>query len=217
MGDTLLTVSMVVLWVLVLLLGVLLLGLSREVGVLYRRYATPGALMTEEGISINSAAPDIAGVELPSEQPTLFAARSDMPSLVLFVSPGCPMCREVMDAIKLGRSKWEQDRRLQVVCEGDLSTVRAFCNDIGYQGRVMCDPNVEIRTLYGSPSTPHAFLVRADGTVQLKGIVNSRDDIDRMIDGEARLANGRPVRADPTVTQPTNETSEISSAWTGGN
>lgn len=51
-----LVISNIVLWVVVLMLVVLVLALSRQIGVLYERVAPMGALTMDKGPEVGSAA-----------------------------------------------------------------------------------------------------------------------------------------------------------------
>lgn len=115
-----LLVSQAILWVLVVGLGVVILALVRQIGVLHERVAPLGALMTDHAVDVGQAAPVIAATGLRGEQIRLGGAREDGKSqLLLFVSPTCPMCKKL---IQVAKSFMRSERRqlwLAFVGDGD--------------------------------------------------------------------------------------------------
>lgn len=192
-------VSYIILWVVVALLILLVLGLAREIGLLHRRLAAPGAVMTDEGLKIDEPAPGFQALQLPEGREVEFTPAGATDAVIVFLSTECGICRELMPGLMRGWAEWKDRVRIALVCEGDENAVRKFQDETGVVNLpLFVDPNAAIRTSYGISSTPHAFLLGRSGTVRLKGGVNSRDDIDRMVEGEARLANGQTVIAEPT-------------------
>lgn len=62
-----LTVSVVLLWLAVIVLGVMLWALSRQVGVLFERVAPMGALVTDAGPAVGAASPSFSLRGIQSE------------------------------------------------------------------------------------------------------------------------------------------------------
>lgn len=150
-----------------------------------------------KGFRIGDLAPDFQALQLPQAQQLDFPSRGQGDALVIFLSTGCRACQDLLPGIMRGWDEWRQKLRIAIVCEGDEADVRNFAAGAGTSLAIFADPKAAIRASYGNPSTPHAFLVGENGAVRLKGIVNSRDDIDRLVEGQARLMGGRPVIADP--------------------
>lgn len=50
------------------------------------------------------------------------------------------------------------------------------------------DPNGDVHKSYGVEEVPYAFLV-VDGYVRAKGVVNNRDQLEMLIEGETRRIN----------------------------
>jgi len=93
---TALAVSNVVLWIVVLALLAVVLALTRQVGVLHERIAPAGALMMQPRSHCGEPVPVIDVTDLNGQALKIGAARSDgLSTLVLFVSPTCPVCESL--------------------------------------------------------------------------------------------------------------------------
>src|SRR5262249_15468337 len=91
---TALIVSQILSWVVILGMGLALVALARQVGVLHARLAPAGALMTGKGPAVGEPAPvldahTLDGAPVAIGKP-LPAGRMQ---LLLFVSPHCPLCK----------------------------------------------------------------------------------------------------------------------------
>ena len=111
-----LIVSNVLLWVAVLSLLVVVIALSRQIGILYERIAPMGALMLDSGPKVGDAAPvfvlpTLDGAELQLGAP---APRS---TLLFFLSPTCPVCKKLLPILK--SVKKAEGERLEIVLASD--------------------------------------------------------------------------------------------------
>ena len=98
---TALTISNMMLWLLVLTLSAVVLALVRQVGVLHERVAPAGALMLRRGLTVGEPAPVLDVADLEGHPHQLGRERSDGRStLLLFVSPTCPVCKTLLPAVK---------------------------------------------------------------------------------------------------------------------
>lgn len=190
-------ISYVALWLLVLLLVILLLGLTREVGGLHSRIGPPGVLATDDGLDIGALAPDFTTTEVPGGGEVHVRAASGRDALVLFISPNCELCRKVLPTLAKSWAAWQRVVNIHVVCEGTEEEVRSLIDQTKAQISMLADPSLRIRTAYGLPPAPFAFLIGSMGMVRLKGLVTSGDDIDRLVEGRGRAPGGRELLARP--------------------
>ena len=108
-----LIVSQALLWIVVLLLGVAVLALARQVGVLHERIAPVGALTMGRGPQPGEAAPKIAAPTLGDAVVNIGGALAPgAMQLLFFVAPTCPVCKKLLptahafaDAFLLGLGK----------------------------------------------------------------------------------------------------------------
>ena len=98
---TVLIVSQILSWIVILGLGIALLALARQVGVLHVRVAPAGALLTGKGPVVGEAAPvlDVATIDGAPLAIGKALAKGRM-QLLLFVSPHCPLCKDLIPIAK---------------------------------------------------------------------------------------------------------------------
>ncbi len=176
---SLLTVSVVLLWLAVIVLALLLWALSRQVGVLFERVAPMGALMTDNGPVVGAASPRLTLTSLQGEAVTIggMAARS---RLVFFLSPSCPVCKKLLPVLK--SLAHDERRALDVVLasDGEVAEHQAFVRAQGLQPL----PYVlsqELGLSYRVARLPYAVLLDTTGRVAAKGLVNSREQLDSLL------------------------------------
>lgn len=175
--------SYVVLWALVVLLGITVIALARQIGTLHLRLGPRGALeMDEEGPPLGTALPeenllDVEGVERSVGGP-------GTSQLLLFVSPGCTVCEQVLPGIPaVARSSSLVPFVLTDVDEHE--TRRAYrSKDIGA-------PLIPARFAverYEVPGTPYAIVLDDTGVVRAKGTINNLEQLEGLVDSAQRRA-----------------------------
>jgi len=174
-----LTVSVVLLWLAVIVLGVLLWALSRQVGVLFERVAPMGALVTDAGPAVGEASPSFALTGLQSEAVTIGGA-TERPTLLFFLSPTCPVCKKLIPVLKALVK--DERRRLAVVLasDGERAEHLAFLREQGL-GALPYVLSTELGMSYRVSRLPYAVLLDAQGVVAAKGLVNSREQLDSLL------------------------------------
>ncbi|MBS0443342.1 MAG: methylamine dehydrogenase accessory protein MauD [Proteobacteria bacterium] len=174
-----LTVSVVLLWAAVIALGLLLWALSRQVGVLFERVAPMGALVTDAGPAVGTASPSFTLRGIQSEPVTIGGA-AERPTLVFFLSPTCPVCKKLIPVLKaLVR---DERRRLSVVLasDGEQADHLRFVREQGLEAMPYV-LSTDLGMSYRVSRLPYAVLLDAQGTVAAKGLVNSREQLDSLL------------------------------------
>ena len=98
---TALIASQIILWVLVLVMGVALLALARQVGVLHMRVAPAGALTTAGGVGVGNPSDAIAARTLDGRTVMVGGPKAGSGlRLLLFVSAQCPVCKAMIPMAK---------------------------------------------------------------------------------------------------------------------
>lgn len=119
---TALIVSNALLWVLVLVLAGVVLALTRQLGVLHERIAPAGALMLNRGLTVGEPAPKLEVAALDGNSIRIAAARPDGRStLLLFVSPSCPVCKTLLPAVKSSRRDERSWLDVILASDGDMA------------------------------------------------------------------------------------------------
>lgn len=174
-----LTVSVVLLWAAVLVLGVLLWALSRQVGVLFERVAPMGALVTDAGPQVGQASPSFSLRGIQSE-PVQIGGPSAQPMLIFFLSPSCPVCKKLLPVLKALVK--DERRHLQVVLasDGEQAEHLRFVREqqLDAMPYVL---STELGMGYRVSRLPYAVLLDAQGNVSAKGLVNSREQLDSLL------------------------------------
>jgi len=180
-----LIVSQLLLWIAVIGLGVLVLALLRQIGVLNERIAPAGALLGAEGPRPGTAAPIVevedwggGSLRIGGEDPD---GRS---SLVLFVSPTCPVCKTLLPQARAVCAEEDGDTRLILASDGP----RAEHAEFVAAHRASGEPYVLSATLgltYQVGRLPYAVLIDGDGVLRARGLVNTREHLESLF--EARL------------------------------
>ena len=174
-----------VLWVVVLVLVVALLALARQVGVLSQRIAPVGALMAEGGLRVGEPAPrlellDLDGKPLRIARP----GEGDRSTLLFFLSPACPVCKELIPAL---RSIARRERGwLDIVLASDgPEDHRRFVarESLGEFSYVV---STELGIAFRVGQLPHAVLIDAAGTIGAMGLVNTREHLESLFEAAER-------------------------------
>jgi methylamine dehydrogenase accessory protein MauD len=173
--------SYVVLWGLVLTLGVLVVALAREVGALHLRLGPRGALEIDtEGPELWSKAPPITG--RGDDGTTIAIGGPGRLRLLLFASPNCPMCEDVVPAVGLIRR--DVDGVVVLDEEGAHQAMTSV--------RAVLAPQAFL--LYAVPGVPYAVVLDEEGTVAAKGTVNDPTQLEGLVSTAGRRISERRVR-----------------------
>ncbi|MBI3368250.1 MAG: methylamine dehydrogenase accessory protein MauD [Burkholderiales bacterium] len=173
------TVSVVLLWAAVIALGVMLWALSRQVGVLFERVAPMGALVTDAGPPVGAASPSFALTGLQSE-PVAIGGAQGGPTLLFFLAPTCPVCKKLIPVLKALLR--DEGRRLRIVLasDGERAEHLKFIREQGLE-QMPYVLSTELGMAYRVSRLPYAVLLDANGTVAAKGLVNSREQFDSLL------------------------------------
>jgi methylamine dehydrogenase accessory protein MauD len=181
---TALAVSNAALWLVVVVLAVALLAVIRQLGVLHERIAPVGALMLAKGLKVGESAPQIAVQDLEGRSMTLGAARADeRATLIVFVSPTCPVCKTLLPAIKSSLASERDWLDIILASDGETANQREFvlANRLGGFPYVVSAP---LGISYQVSRLPFAVLVDAQGVLRARGIVNSREHLESLFEAK---------------------------------
>lgn len=174
---------LVLLTLVVLVLVFAVIALARQIGILHTRLAPAGALMTTSGPKLgekisNMSIPDIHGkpVEIGA---TGGNALSGKAQLLLFVSPSCPICKELVPTAKsmarsenvsliFGSDGGQADQHLQYIEKMDLQKYPYIVS-------------LELGMRFEVAKLPYAVLIDDQGILRSKGLVNSREHLESLV------------------------------------
>jgi methylamine dehydrogenase accessory protein MauD len=176
--NEVLLISHIALWGVVLLLGFLLLGLLRALGILrwqleQLEMTTPRRL-GRDGLKPGTKAPDFA-LPGPSAGDVSLGDFAGRELLLVFTQTGCEPCHQIVPA--LNRIQQAGDLQVLAVTHGDLQAVADWVRETGALFPVAAQHNWSISRRYEVFATPFAFLIDAQGVVQAKGIVSQEQHL----------------------------------------
>ena len=172
------TVSVVLLWLAVLVLGLLVWALSRQVGVLFERVAPMGALVTDAGPAVGQPSPIFDLTGLQSEQLVIGGPQAQ-PTLLFFLAPTCPVCKKLIPLLKNVARNEARALRVVLASDGEGDHLQ-FMRDQGLQALPYV-LSTELGMSYRVSRLPYAVLMDRQGTVRAKGLVNSREQLDSLL------------------------------------
>lgn len=181
---TALAVSNAVLWVVVLALLVVVLALTRQVGVLHERIAPAGALMLNRGLAVGEQAPALDVVALDGRNLRLGVQRPDgLSTLILFVSPTCPVCESLLPVIRSSRKDEQSWLEIVLASDGDPAAHREFVRSHGLTDfpYVVSAP---LGMTYQVSRLPFAALLDEAGKLRARGLVNSREHLESLFEAK---------------------------------
>ena len=181
---TALAISNGVLWVLVLVLSAVVLALVRQVGVLHERIAPAGALMLKGGPRVGEVAPVMELADLEGRTYRVGGERADGRStLLLFVSPGCPVCKSLLPAVKSSRKDERGWLDVILASDGDIGEQREFVRAQGLEG-IPYVVSAALGLAHQVGRLPFAALVDERGILRARGLVNSREHLESLFEAK---------------------------------
>ena len=177
------TASIILLWVIVITLTFVVLALARQVGVLHERVAPAGALQPTSGPKVGELTDSMLLKNLKGNEITIGGtSEDDYNLLVMFISPTCPVCKSLVPTVQ-SLAKSEKKRiKLLFASDGDnLTQHKAYANDlsIDHSSYVVSEA---LGISYEVSKLPFALLIANDGTLKSKGLVNTREHLESLIE-----------------------------------
>jgi methylamine dehydrogenase accessory protein MauD len=227
--STFLLVSNIVLWSVVLIVGFLLLGTLRAIGLLSWRLeqleVTTPSRIGRDGLKVGKKALDFT---LPS---VTHAARAQSESgaqlngevslhdfagrkvLLVFTQSGCGPCHAI--APELNRLHDRGEHLVLVVNNDDPEETREWAAESGARFPVLAQEKWSLSKRYQVFATPFAFLIDEQGTITSKGIVNSRQHLTYVLTGAGNrpthdLGESEPDRAEKSESEDSFSSKEVS-------
>ena len=177
-------VSYLLLWALVVGLSVVVLSLMRMIGQMHQRLGPAPALVTEHGPEIGDALPDLLARARVTDDGVLRFPR-DKDSLLLFVSPQCPACEAVSQAIKPFAAR--EAERLHVVMISSSRDERrnATLRENAARARIPFMQEDRLVEKLHLDLTPYALWLDGDGVVRAKGLASNIEHLDSLRNARA--------------------------------
>ncbi|MEO8601880.1 MAG: methylamine dehydrogenase accessory protein MauD [bacterium] len=177
-----LLISNLVLWLVVIGLAALVLGLVRQIGVLHERVAPAGALLGREGPRLGAPAPQLTLADWNGTALQLGGLDAERrATLLLFVSPTCPVCKTMLEIVDAVMRDDGRDARLVLASDGTREEHAGFVREHGLAQRRYVLSS-ELGLAYQVAKLPYAALIDADGVLRAKGLVNTREHVESLFE-----------------------------------
>jgi len=207
------------LWLVVLALVLVVLSLARQIGVLHERLRPVGALQLARGLKVGEPAPvieaqSVSGWNMPggtasvvgAAHPTHEAMAAQAlrvgaahaqarDTLVMFVSPTCPVCKSLLPALRAIRR--DEQPRVDVILASDGARLEHLdfiaAESLDEFPYVLSE---QLGVAYGVGRLPYAVLIDGKGIVRATGLVNTREQLDSLFEAkEHGVANIQELAA----------------------
>jgi len=176
--------SYVLLWALVIALSLVVFALARQIGVLHDRIAPTGALMLAKGLSVGQAAPIVTVSDLDGGTRQIGAASAEgRNTLVMFVSPTCPLCKVLLPVLKASQRSEHAWLQIVLASDGEERAQADFRKRQGLQSfPYVLSPALGIS--YQINRLPYAVLLDERGIVLARGLINSREHLESLFEAK---------------------------------
>lgn len=175
--------SYVALWLFAVVLGCVTLALARQIGILHARLGPVGARMINPGLEIGDPAPSLDVIDIAGRTVTL-GTEYGKRTLLLFVSPGCPQCGELLPAVRTWSRTERDDLEIVLVSqEPDYESNEAFVAQHHLTGLSVVISR-DLAMQYRIGVIPYAVLVDREGRVRSKGLVNNSAHLESLLNAE---------------------------------
>ncbi len=184
-----LEVSNAVLWVVVATLALVVFALMRQIGVLHERVFPAGALMNPRGPRPGEVSP--VSQLLAYDGSTIALADGVNSTLLLFVSPTCPVCKTLLPIVHSVARTENAVHPLQVILASDGESADDRRQHQQFIETHRLDQNrYVISHLLGLAfvveKLPFAALIDKAGVIRAKGLVNSREHLESLFEAHER-------------------------------
>lgn len=169
-------------WAALIGLGLLVLGLARQIGVLHNRLGPAGALMLSKSVKVGEVSPEFRLRTLDNDEVVIGGAEaSGRSTLIMFVAPDCPVCARLVPAIKSIARAEAAHTRVVFASDGDPVVHHRYRQEKGLESYpYVLSP--ELGMSYSIGKLPYAVLLDPTGVVASQGLVNSREHIESLFE-----------------------------------
>lgn len=177
-------IAIATLWAVVVCLGVAVLALARQIGILHQRLPPAGALKLGTSLAVGQPAPVVEARDFAG-QPLAIGAADALDTLLVFVSPSCPVCKSLLPALRAIRRREKPSTKVILASDGPRLEHADFiaAESLGEFTYVLSEA---LGIAYGAGRLPHAVLIDGAGVVRASGLVNSREHLDSLFEARER-------------------------------
>ncbi len=181
-----LIISNVVSWLAILALGITVLALTRQIGLLHERMGPVGALTVAKGLKAGDAMPPFSFSSLTGGQVEVGAGtKAQKATLFFFLSPECPVCKSLLPVIASVRAREASWLDVVLASDGERSEHLSFLKAQGLEDYPYILSS-ELGLAIGVSKLPYAALIDERGTMVAHGLTNTREHIESLFEAKTR-------------------------------
>ncbi|MBP8234052.1 MAG: redoxin domain-containing protein [Rhizorhabdus sp.] len=177
--------SQILLWIAVGVLGILVMALARQVGVLHERIAPAGALTLHQKVAVGDKGPEMTLTALDGQDIRIGGKRDGRSQLLFFLSPDCPICKTLLPVLRSAARAEAGWVDTVLASDGDETAHRRLVMKEGLAGM----PYVLSETLgrsLGVSKLPYAVLLDEQGRIASLGLINNREHLESLFEAKER-------------------------------
>ena len=181
-----LVLSNIVLWLAVIALALVVWALTRQIGVLHERIAPVGALMLRKGPQVGEPAPQLEIPDLDGRIHPIAKSREDGRStLMVFVSPSCPVCKAILPVLKSSRLSERDWLEIFLASDGDIAAHKQYITANGLDQFTYLN-STALGLTYQVSRLPYAVIIDEQGKLRARGLINSREHLESLFEAKRR-------------------------------
>lgn len=190
--STVILISLAVLFMLMLLVGVCIVALFRQVGLLHLALADgsghPAPKAPIEVLPDGTSAPYLAGVSIQGEPVALWRLRGQR-VLLAFVHPFCEPCNEIGPELEALHRDAAMATQVVVVSDGDRISTEEYAAEHHLTAPILYEPRNDfnqpapILGRFRVPRTPFAYLLDEQHRVVISGTIGKKELLWNMVRG----------------------------------
>lgn len=178
--ESILTLSHIVLWLLVLIQFLFIAALARQIGVIHVRLGPAGARMMNPGPQVGQAAPPLNTSDVSGNSVTIGAERGKR-TLMVFISTQCPVCKDIIPNLKtLAHTERDELEVILIIPNEDIEIAQRFVLDHRLE-HIPLISSTDLVSQYQIGVTPYAVMVDHTGIVRAKGLVNNAVQVESLL------------------------------------
>lgn len=177
--------SQLLLWIVVIVLGVLVAALARQVGVLHERIAPAGALTLHQKVNVGDSIQSMHFTALDGSNVRVGGKRDARSQLIFFVSPDCPVCKSLLPVFKSAAAAEAGWVDALLASDGNEAEQRRMIMAHGL-GNFPFVLSESLGRSFGVAKLPYAVLIDEAGKIAALGLVNTREHLESLLEAKER-------------------------------
>lgn len=172
-------VSQLLLWAAVIVEGLLIAALARQIGILHERIAPAGALTLHQKVEVGEVATALSLTTTEGAMLTVGGKRDGRSQLLFFASPDCPVCKSLLPVVRSAARAEAGWLDVVIAGDGDPRAYRQLAAEHGLEGLPLVLSEA-LGKAFGVAKLPYAVLLDEQGRVASLGLVNSREHLESL-------------------------------------